>query len=71
MKILNFFENVVPFLPPRIYRRYFRMYEETMDHLTQYLTDQIEANDILPRVSVRKKVAMTCCYLGSTLTIIQ
>ena len=71
MKIPNFYENVVPLLPPRIFRRYFRMYQDTMDQLTHYLREQIETNEILSRIPINKKVAMTCCFLGSTYTIIQ
>ena len=47
------------------------MYQDTMDQLTHYLREQIETNEILSRIPINKKVAMTCCFLGSTYTIIQ
>ena len=36
-----------------------------MDQLTHYLREQIETNEILSRIPINKKVAMTCCFLGS------
>ena len=70
LKVTNFYENVVPFMIPRIFRRYFRMYQETLQHLTAFLQPQLQQN-MYARISVDKKVAMTCCYLGTNLPIIQ
>ena len=46
------------------------MYQETLEHVTAFLRPQLQQN-MYSRISVDKKVAMTCCYLGTNLPIIQ
>ena len=73
IKIPRFYERIAPMMPPRIFRRYFRMYEETLGSLTNYLSN----NPILyqppryVRIPLAKKVAMTTAYLGSSTATIQ
>ena len=72
-KIDNFYEVVVPDMMPKLYRRYFRMYEETLHSVLSYLASVEPHATLLNKGKVPrdKKVAMTCAYLGSKQTIVQ
>ena len=66
IKVDGWFEETVPEMIPREFRRFFRMYDQTLnavvqlvhesDHLTKYRATTIP---------VHKKVAMCCTYLGT------
>ena len=73
VKVENFFEVIVPSMMPKLFRRYFRMYEETMKSVISYLSHDEPHATLLDkgRVSRHKKVAMTCAFLGSNQTIVQ
>ena len=72
-KIDKFYEVIVPKMAPRHFRRYFRMYTDTLNSIISYLALQEPFTTLLDkgRVCRHKKVAMTCAYLGSKQTIMQ
>ena len=72
-KVENFFEVIVPRMAPKHFRRYFRMYEDTLESIISYLALEEPFTSLLNRgrISRHKKVAMTCAYLGSKQTIMQ
>ena len=72
-KIEKFYEVIVPKMAPRHFRRYFRMYTDTLNSIISYLALQEPFTTLLDkgRVCRHKKVAMTCAYLGSKQTIMQ
>ena len=72
-KVENFFEVIVPRMAPKHFRRYFRMYEDTLESIISYLALEEPFTSLLDRgqISRHKKVAMTCAYLGSKQTIMQ
>ena len=67
--IENFYEVVIPKIAPRHFRRYFRMYTDTLNSIISYLALREPFTTLLDkgRVCRHKKVAMTCSYLGSKL----
>ena len=73
IKIPKFYEAIVPQMIPRNFRRYFRMFENTLENIIAYLVAEEPYASLLDkgRVTKEKKVAMTCAYLGSKLTIVQ
>ena len=72
VKIPRFYETIAPLMPPRIFRRYFRMYEETLNSLTNYLsTSPILYQPRYVRITLAKKIAMTTAYLGSSSPTLQ
>ena len=72
-KIEKFYEVIVPKMAPRHFRRYFRMYTDTLNSIISYLALREPFTTLLDkgRVCRHKKVAMTCAYLGSKQTIMQ
>ena len=60
-------------MPPRIFRRYFRMYEETLRSITNYISTSpiLYQPPRYVRIPLPKKVAMTTAYLGSSLPTLQ
>ena len=60
-------------MAPRHFRRYFRMYDDTLNSIISYLALREPFTSLLDkgRVCRHKKVAMTCSYLGSKQTIMQ
>ena len=72
-KIQKFYEVIVPKMAPRHFRRYFRMYTDTLNSIISYLALREPFTTLLDkgRVCRHKKVAMTCAYLGSKQTIMQ
>ena len=59
----------LPRMAPRHFRRYFRMYTDTLNSIISYLTMREPCTTLLHkgRICRHKKVAMTCAYLGSKL----
>ena len=47
------------------------MDKDTLEQITNYLSPLLVVHDNHPRVHVSKKVAMTCCYLGSNFPTLQ
>ena len=72
-KIEKFYEVIVPKMAPRHFRRYFRMYTDTLNSIISYLALREPFTTLLDKARVcrHKKVAMTCAYLGSKQTIMQ
>ena len=72
-KIEKFYEVIVPKMAPRHFRRYFRMYTDTLNSIISYLALREPFTTLLDkgRICRHKKVAMTCAYLGSKQTIMQ
>ena len=72
-KIEKFYEVIVPKMAPRHFRRYFRMYTDTLNSIISDLALREPFTTLLDkgRVCRHKKVAMTCAYLGSKQTIMQ
>ena len=68
-KIENIYEVIIPKMTPRHFRRYFRMYAETLKSIISYLALREHFTTLLDkgRVCRHKKVAMTCDLLGSNL----
>ena len=73
VKIPSFYERIAPLMPPRIFRRYFRMYEETLNSLTNYLSTSpiLYQQPRYVRITLAKKIAMTTAYLGSSIPTLQ
>ena len=73
IKVDYFFEQTVPNMTPRMFRRYFRMYSDTMENLINYLwpLQPLQQPHQYQRIPVEKKIAMTCAYLGSTCPVKQ
>ena len=65
--IEHFYEVVIPKMAPRHFRRYFRMYTDTLNSIISYLALREPFTTLLDkgRVCRHKKLAMTCSYLGS------
>ena len=72
-KIEKFYEVIVPKMAPRHFRRYFRMYTDTLNSIISYLALREPFTTLLDKGHVcrHKKVARTCAYLGSKQTIMQ
>ena len=72
-KIQKFYEVIVPKMAPKHFRRYFRMYTDTLNSIISYLALREPFTTLLDkgRICRHKKVAMTCAYLGSKQTIMQ
>ena len=72
-KVNNFYEITAQQMLPKYFRRYFRMYKETLDQITTYIrrTERMQDLESTSRISIDKQVAMTCAYLGSKTTTIQ
>ena len=68
----NFFEEIVPQMGPREFRRYFWMNRHTLDVIVNKIQDNPvfdhQNNCLTP---INKKVAMLCCYLGSNFSTLQ
>ena len=71
LKVPNFYENVVPNMPPGLFRRYFRMYKETLSTLTEYLHLVMITGNNHVAICIPKKIAMACAYLGSQYPTLQ
>ena len=58
---------------PKLFRRFFRMYDDTLKSIMSYLAVNEPHATLLAKGKVpkAKKVAMTCAYLGSKHTISQ
>ena len=58
---------------PKLFRRFFRMYDETLKSIMCYLAVNEPHATLLNKGKFlrEKKVAMTCAYLGSKHTISQ
>ena len=67
--IENFYEVVIPKMAPRHFRRYLRMYTDTLNSIISYLALREAFTTLLDkgRVCRHKKLAMTCSYLGTKL----
>ena len=59
-------------MSPRMFRRYYRMFSDTLLNLHNYLINvpQLRQEGNI-RIPLDKKIAMTCCYLGSAAPTIQ
>ena len=70
VKVKGFFERLAPNVPPRMFRRYFRMFPPTLTALTNLVRNDpiLYQTPQYTRISVEKKVGMTCAYLGSSAT---
>ena len=64
----NFYEVVVPEMMPKLFRRFFRMYDETLKSIICYLGVNEPHATLLDKGKVpkEKKVAMTCYQPVST-----
>ena len=73
IKVENFFEETVPNMPPRIFRRYFRMYPATLYSIFNYFATSpiLYQREQYIRIPKIKKIAMTCAYLGCSLPLLQ
>lgn len=74
VKVNDFFENTAVQMTPRLFRRYFRMNRNTLHNLTNYMSQVplVQPLRLNTRsISLAKKMAMTCCYLGSSASTIQ
>ena len=62
----NVYKVVIPKMAPRHFRRYFRMYTDTVNNIISYLALREPFTTLLDKGGVcrQKKVAMTCVYLG-------
>lgn len=67
-KVEDFFESLVPEMNLPQYRRWFRMNPNTFEDLVLYLIDDdhIHFNGRRP-IEFRKRLAMTCTFLGTSL----
>ena len=64
IKVANWFEDTVPLMLPREFRRFFRMNDEMLAMLTHFLSTNEWLHTVSPRAtSLEKKIAMTCTYL--------
>ena len=73
VKVKNFYEETVPDMQPRIFRRYFRMFPQTFTSVCDFLRNVPILDQELQytRIPTDKKIAMTCAYLGSKLPLLQ
>ena len=73
IKVNNFFEITAQGMSTRMFRRYFRMNQGSLENLTDYirLHPLLYQHPSYERICVEKKLAMTTCYLGSSSTTIQ
>ena len=73
VKIRDFYEFTVPRMAQRYYRRYFRMYPDTVHNLIEYLMPNERIQRLLNnrRIPMEKKIHMTLAYLGSKMTTLQ
>ena len=69
-KVRNFYEETVPQMTPRYFRRYFRMYKEGLQSLINYLAPSRTLTLLRDnaRVPLEKQIAMTTAYLGTKST---
>ena len=68
VKVDAFFEQTAQSMTPRIFRRYFRMYSQTLGNLIRFFGNDPNLQPLRANTSITvgKKIAMTCAYLGST-----
>ena len=66
-KIENFFEVIIPRMVVRHFRRYFWMYDNTLNSTISYLSLREPFIGMLDKGHIcrTKKVVMTCAYLDS------
>lgn len=66
MKVDNFYEETTPMMTPRYFRRFYRMYSETMENLIDYLRDNPGLQKQSAKsLSLEKRIHMCTCYLGA------
>ena len=67
VKAGNWWEETVPNMLPREFRRFFHMNDETLENLTVFLATNRHLHKLLVKaISLPEKVAMTCTYLGTS-----
>ena len=73
VKVEFFYENTCHYMTARIFWRYFRMSQGTLNEVIRFLenSDHLQQREQYIRVPVDKKIAMTCCYLGSSVPTMQ
>ena len=68
MKIDGFYENIVPYMDDRLFRRYFRIFPPTLLTIANFLKDAPIFQELELRTEYLKIISMTLCYLGSSAT---
>ena len=73
VKVRNFYEHTSQHMIAHIFRRYFRMNRLTLIALRNYIQHlpMLQHTVALRNIVLEKKIAMTCCYLGSSAPTLQ